>query len=82
MSTGYIKEQPVTSWRKFNFIIKTIDLDNQIRHLFIADIEFHKKSVTLRQSMYNKIYCPIAEKKNKKKLDASERSIFQLIEQY
>ena len=57
-------------------MLETVDLDDKFGHLFIADIEFDFKNSTPKQLMYNKIYLPIAEKNP----DATERSVFQLIE--
>ena len=54
--------------------------DDEIVHLFIADITFNKKDATARQYVDNEIYCPITEKQ--KKIDASERSFFQILENF
>ena len=39
--------------------------DDEIVHLFIADITFNKKDATARQYVDNEIYCPITEKQKK-----------------
>ena len=46
MPTGGIKEQSVPSWLKFNLSVKTVNLDDEIGHLFVVDIEFDKKKAT------------------------------------
>ena len=46
MPTGYIKEQPAPSWLKFNLLLKNADLDNEIGHVFVVDIEFDEKRAT------------------------------------
>ena len=43
MPTGCIKEHPAPTWRKFNFLLETVDLDEPIGLLFIVDIEFNEK---------------------------------------
>ena len=45
MPTGYIKEHPSPLWLKFNFLLETVDLDNEICHLFVADTEFDEKKL-------------------------------------
>ena len=45
MPTGYIKLNPGISWRTFNILLESIDLDDPIGHLHIVDIEFdHTKA--------------------------------------
>lgn len=61
-------------------MLETVVLDDEIVHLFITDITFNKKNATARQYVYNEIYCPIIEKQ--KKTDASERSFFQILENF
>ena len=42
MPTGCIKEHPAPTWRKFNFLLETVDLDEPIGHLIIVDTEFNE----------------------------------------
>ena len=46
MPTGCIKENPSPSWLEFNLLVETVDLDDEIRHLFVADIKFDKTRAT------------------------------------
>ena len=46
MPTCCIKEHPSVSWLEFNLLLKTVDLDDEIGHLFIVDIEFDEKRAT------------------------------------
>ena len=78
MPTGCIKELPAPTWRKFNFFLETVDLDNPIGHLFIANIEFDKANVMEREYMYNETMSPIMVKQ--KSLEANERSVYQLLD--
>ena len=75
---GYIKEQPAPSWLKFNLLLKTVDLDDDIGDLFVLDIKFDKKRFTQQDYMCNEILTPIIEKQ--KILEANERSVYQLLE--
>ena len=79
MPVGSIKEKEA-DWLKFNLLLEKVDLDDEIGHLFLVDIEFHQHKATPRQMLYNEIFLPIVEKK--KTLDANERSVFQLFELY
>lgn len=72
MLTGCIKEHPAPTWRNFNFLLETVDLDDSVGHLFIVDIEFNEKDAMEREYTYNKILPPIIEKQ--KILEANERS--------
>ena len=63
MPPGCIKEDPALSWLKFN-LLETVDLDDKIGHLFVADIEFYEKRATEREYLYNEILPPIIEKQN------------------
>ena len=78
MPAGCIKENPPPSWRKFNLLLKTVDLGNKIGHLFVVDIEFDEERATEREYMYNEILPPIIEKQ--KILEANERSVYQLLD--
>ena len=40
MPTGYIKEK-TPSRSEFNVLLKTVDLDDNIGHFFVAEIEFN-----------------------------------------
>ena len=62
MPTGCIKEHLFPSWLEFNLFLETIDLEDQIGHLFVVDIEFDEKIATERGYMYNEILPPIIEK--------------------
>ena len=53
MSIGCIKEHLASSWLKFNLLLKTIDLDDKIGHLFVVNFEFDEKRATERECMYN-----------------------------
>ena len=66
--TGSIKKK-VPSWREFNLLLETVDLDDPIGHLFVVDIFYDHKNATQKQNIYNEIYPPIIEKQ--KILDAS-----------
>ena len=80
MPTGCIKLNPDVSWRTFNILLESVDLDDPIGHLYIVDIEFDHTKTTPRQITYNEIYPPIIE--NQKIIAVSERSPYQLLEQY
>ena len=69
-----------TSCRTFNLLLQNINLDDQICHLYGADIEFDHNKATEKQLVYNEIYPPIIEKR--KIIDPCERSVYQLLEQY
>ena len=68
------------NWRTIIILLESVDLDDPIGHLYIADTEFNHAKATLRQITYNEIYPPIIEKL--KIVDVSERSTYQLLEQY
>ena len=46
LPNGCFKKEKMPTWRKFNFLLKTVDLDNPIGHIFIADIHFDHKRAT------------------------------------
>ena len=50
MPTGSIKKK-VPSWREFNLLLETVDLDDSIGHLFVVDIFF-----TIKTQPKNKRY--------------------------
>ena len=64
MPTGCIKENNSPSWLKFNLLLETVKED-EIGHLFIVDIKFDFENADERKLMYNEIFPPIIEKKNK-----------------
>ena len=55
MPTGCIKEQSAPSWLKFNLRLETVDLDNEIGHLFVVNIESDEKEANEEECMYNEI---------------------------
>ena len=54
--TGCIKFDPDTSWKTFNDLLETVDLDEKIGHLYIADIYFDYENATEKQRVYKKIF--------------------------
>ena len=78
MPTGCIKQNNSPSWVKFNVLLETVTLDDEIGHLFIVDIKFDIENATEREYLYNEIFPPIIEKKTK--IDVNDRSLFQLLE--
>ena len=70
MKPGCIKENNPPTWLKFNLLLETVDLDDPIGHLFVADIFFDEKNATEKHNLYNEIFPPIIEKQ--KTLDANE----------
>ena len=77
--TGCIKEESV-SWIKFNLLLEKVDFNDEIGHPFVVDIEFNYQNASPKQIMYNEIFPPITDEQ--KKLDANERSAFQISKQY
>ena len=61
MPTGGIKEHPSPSWLQFNLLLKAVDLDDKIGHLFFVDTEFDEKRTT-ELYMYNEIFPPFIKK--------------------
>ena len=80
LPTSCIKDDSDTSWETFNFLLESVSSEDNIGHLYIADIEFDYKNVSEREFTDNEIYPPIIEKH--KKIDPCERSVFQLLEQF
>ena len=80
MPTGCIKFDPDTSWKTFNHLLETFELDDKIGHLYIVDIYFDYENATEKQWAYNDISPPVIEKQ--KIIDIRERSTYQLLEQY
>ena len=46
-ATGCIKTNEDVSWKTFNFLLETVDLNDPIGHLYIVDIEFNFNELTL-----------------------------------
>ena len=80
LPTSCIKDDSDTSWQTFNFLLESVSSEDNIGHLYIADIEFDYKNVSEREFTDNEIYPPIIEKH--KTIDPCERSVFQLLEQF
>ena len=62
MPTDCIKKHFSLSWLKFNLLLETVNLDDEIGHLFVVDIKLDEKRATEREYMYNEIISPIFEK--------------------
>ena len=77
MSTVCIKEKKIPLWKEINIMLKTVDLNDKIGHLFIMDIKFNEKNAAAREYMCNEIYPPLVGKH--KILEANEWSIFSLL---
>ena len=60
--------------------MQKVDLDDRVGHMFVVDISFDYEKATPGQHTYNEIYPSIIE--NQKLFDISERSVYQLNEQY
>ena len=80
LPTGCIKDNNHVSWATFNRLLEKVSLEDEIGHLYVADIMFDTKNATEKQLIYNEIYPPIIEKQ--KIIDPCERSVYQLLEQY
>ena len=78
LPTGCIKNYPDLSWNTFNLLLESVNLNDQIGHLYIVDIKFDLQNKTEKQIVYNEIYPPIIEKQ--KTIDANEKSIYQLLD--
>ena len=61
-------------------MLESINLDDEIGHLFVVDIEFDEKNTTERQLLCNEIFPPITEKQII--LESNERSLFQHLKQF
>ena len=73
---GCIKRKnKVLSINQLTELLKTITLEDKIRHLFTVDIEFFE--VNEKTLLFNEIYAPIFEKK--KKISPRERSTSQIM---
>ena len=80
LQTGCIKANSGISFKKLNDLIRTLDIDSTIGHLYVVDIEFNHKNATQNQITYNKIHPPIIKKQ--KIINPCERSIYQLLGQH
>ena len=78
--TGCINKEKTPSWRKFNLLLKTVDLDNRVSHVLVDDIHFDHKRSNAKHVLYNEVFPPIIEKH--KIIDPSKRSVYHLLEQY
>ena len=78
LPTGCIKNDPDLSWNIFNLLLESVNLNEQIGHLYIVDIKFDLQNATEKQIVYTEIYPPIIEKQ--KTIDANEKSIYQLLD--
>ena len=78
--TGCINKEKTPSWRKFNLLLKTVDLDNRVSHVLVDDIHFDHKRSSAKHVLYNEVFPPIIEKH--KIIDPSKRSVYHLLEQY
>ena len=76
LQTGYIKANSGISFKKLNNLIRTLDIDSTIGHLYVVDIEFNHKNATQNQITYKEIHPPIIKKQ--KIIDPCERPIYQL----
>ena len=80
MPTGCIKNNLDISWKTFNHLLETVDLDDKIGLLFIVEITSDYENASPRQRAYNEIYPPIIKKQ--KIIHIHERSTYQLPEQH
>ena len=57
LPTGSIKQrEKIQTWREFNLLLESVDLDDKIGHLFVIDIRFNKEEAIPKEFMYNEIY--------------------------
>ena len=78
MPTGCIHNDPDITLRTFNRLFETVDLNDEIGHLYIVDIKLTFDKLSERQKAYNEI-CPyIIEKQTA--IDIYERSTYQLLD--
>ena len=73
-----LKENHHLLKQKNNILFEKVFLEDKISSWFVVDIESNYKKSTLKQFYYNEIYFPSFDKKTT--IDASERSIFHLLE--
>ena len=79
MAVGGIKEKE-TSWTEYNLLFEKLSLDDKKGHIFVVDIEFDYLHATDCQIIYNEILPPFTETNTR--VEANERSIYQLLELY
>ena len=80
MPSGCIKFDSDISWKTFNHLLETVDLDDKIGHLYIVDIYLDYENATQKQRTHNEISPPIIEKQ--KIINIHERPTYQILEQY
>ena len=68
------KKEPQPTWRSFNILLKRVNLNDPIGHLFVVDISFDYEKATSRQRVYNELYLSIIEKQ--KIIGVAERSVY------
>ena len=69
------KRDKVPTMTEFNKILDSLSDEDNIGHLFTADIKFHK--INEKKLFFNELYPPIFEKN--KKVDPVEKSTIQLL---
>ena len=74
---GCIKGNSGLSWKTFNLLLESVNLEDRIGYFYIVDIEFDTKNASEKILVYNEIYPPIIEKQ--KVIDPCERSTYQLL---
>ena len=80
MPTGCIKKEPQPMWKTFSLLLQHVSLDDPVAHLSVVDISFDYEKATPRKRLCNEINPAIIGKQ--KIIDVTERSVYQLIEQY
>ena len=50
LPTVWIKDDDDISWKKFNYLLQKVSLDDEIRHLYVVDIEFEFSNAIPEQS--------------------------------
>ena len=78
--TVSIKIDSDISFQKLNDLIRKLDIDLLIRHLYVVDIEFDHKNATQNQIAYNEVYPLIIEKQ--KIIDRVKDQFISYFEQY
>ena len=78
MPTGCIHLNSDISFKTFNILLEKVNLDDEIGHLYLVDIELDFEKITDKQRIYNEIAPPIIEKNSS--IDIFERSTYQLLE--
>ena len=80
LPTGCIEDDSDISWETFHILLENISFEDEIGHMYVADIKLDVKNATERQLVYNEIYPPIIEKQ--KIIDPCERPTFQLLDNF